>query len=106
MTRRIVPLIAMTAFGIFMMPLATLHAQSTATTTPVQREADTAWAKFKGAWTQTKGEVKEQWGKLTDNDLDEVNGRREVLVGKLQTRYAISHEEAERQVGTFETKHR
>ncbi len=63
-------------------------------------------AKFKGAWTQTKGEAKEQWGKLTDNDLQEVDGRREVLVGKLQTRYAISHEEAERQVGAFETKHR
>jgi uncharacterized protein YjbJ (UPF0337 family) len=97
-------LILMTAILLGVAPLSAVHAQSTATT--VQKEADVAWAKFKGAWTQTKGEVKEQWGKLTDDDLKEVDGRREVLVGKLQTRYAISHEEAERQVGTFEKRPR
>jgi len=101
MTRRVAPLIMMTAFALAT-PVAVIHAQST--TTAIQHEADTAWAKFKGAWTQTKGEVKEQWGKLTDNDLEEVDGRRDVLIGKLQTRYAISHEEAERQVGNFEAK--
>jgi uncharacterized protein YjbJ (UPF0337 family) len=95
--------VLMTAFGIAV-PLTASQAQSTATT--VQKDADVAWAKIKGAWTQTKGEVKEQWGKLTDNDIQEVDGRREVLVGKIQTRYAVSHEEAERQVGSFETKHR
>jgi uncharacterized protein YjbJ (UPF0337 family) len=89
-------------FGMAM-PLAATHAQSTGAT--VQHETDVAVAKFKGAWTQTKGEAKEQWGKLTDNDLQEVDGRREVLVGKLQTRYNISREDAERQVGAFEAKH-
>ena len=45
------------------------------------------WEKFKGSWTQTKGAVeKEQWGKLTDDDLMQVQGRhRDVLVGKIQT---------------------
>ena len=89
-------------FGVT--PLSAVHAQSTAAT--VQKEADVALAKFKGAWTQTKGEAKQQWGKLTDDDIKEVDGRREVLVGKLQTRYAISHEEAERQVGAFEKRPR
>jgi len=101
--RRIASCIVMTAFGIAA-PLAVIHAQSAAAT--VQNEAETAWAKFKGAWTQSKGEAKVQWGKLTDNDLEEVDGRREVLIGKLQTRYAISHEEAERQVGVFESRRR
>ncbi len=99
---RIASIIVMTVLGTAT-PLAVTRAQSTSAT--VQHEADVAWAKFKGAWTQTKGEAKEQWGKLTDNDIVEIDGRRDVLVGKLQTRYAISHEEAERQVGTFETKH-
>lgn len=99
--RRMASYIVMTALGIAT-PLAVIHAQSTATT--IQHEAETAWAKIKGAWTQSRGEAKAQWGKLTDNDLEEVDGRREVLIGKLQTRYAISHEEAERQVRAFETR--
>jgi uncharacterized protein YjbJ (UPF0337 family) len=91
------------AFGTAV-PLAASQAQSTATT--IRNDSEVALAKFKGAWTQTRGEAKEQWGKLTDDDLQEIDGRREVLVGKLQTRYGISHEEAERQVGTFESKRR
>ena len=74
--------------------------------TTIKSETTAAWAKIEGAWTQSKGAVKEQWGKLTDNDVTEINGRREILVGKLQTRYGMSHEEAERQVGGFEGKYR
>jgi uncharacterized protein YjbJ (UPF0337 family) len=85
-------------------PLGVTHAQSTTTT--IKNEATVAWAKIQGAWTQSKGAVKEQWGKLTDDDVQEIAGRREVLVGKLQTRYGMSHEEAERQVGGFESKYR
>ncbi|HZX88984.1 MAG TPA: CsbD family protein [Reyranella sp.] len=62
------------------------------------------WEKFKGSWNQTKGAVKEQWGKLTDDDLLEIEGRRDQLVGKIQTRYGITKEEAEAQVGTWEQK--
>lgn len=83
-------------------PVAIVHAQNKT----VEGEAREAWAKIKGAWTQSKGAIKEQWGKLTDDDVQEVNGRREVLIGKLQTRYGISHEEAERQVGGFEAKYK
>jgi uncharacterized protein YjbJ (UPF0337 family) len=85
-------------------PLVVTHAQSTTTT--IKNDVAVAWAKIQGAWTQSKGAVKEQWGKLTDNDVQEIDGRREVLVGKLQTRYGMSHEEAERQVGGFESKYR
>ena len=83
-------------------PLGAAQAQGTT----IKTEATVAWAKIQGAWTQSKGAVKEQWGKLTDNDVTEINGRREILVGKLQTRYGISQEEAERQVGGFESKYR
>ena len=60
-----------------------------------QTDAKTIWEKFKGSWNQTKGAVKEQWGKLTDDDLLEIEGRRDQLVGKIQTRYGITREEAE-----------
>ncbi len=100
--RRIALVMLATGFTLTA-PLAVTHAQTTTTT---KNEAADAWAKIKGAWTQSKGAVKEQWGKLTDDDVAEVNGRREILVGKLQTRYGISKQEAEAQVGGFETKYR
>ena len=53
---------------------------------------------LKGQWTQLKGSVREQWGKLTDNDLDRVEGQSEQLVGRIQERYGIARDEAERQV--------
>ena len=49
--------------------------------------------------------MKEQWGKLTDDDLLEIEGRRDRLVGTIQVRYGISKEEAEAQVGAWELKH-
>jgi uncharacterized protein YjbJ (UPF0337 family) len=58
----------------------------------------------KGTWHQIKGKVKEQWGKLTDDDLDVINGRREQLYGRIQERHGIARDEAERQVGDFERK--
>jgi uncharacterized protein YjbJ (UPF0337 family) len=98
--------IALLAAG-FALAVTPVMAQTTTTTTTTTKDvASDAWAKIKGAWTQTKGSVKEQWGKLTDDDIAEVNGRREVLVGKLQTRYGISKEEAEAQVGGWEVKYK
>ncbi len=79
------------------------HAQTSTTT---QTEAKTIWEKIKGSWTTSKGAVKEQWGKLTDDDLMEIEGRRDQLVGKIQTRYGITHEEAEAQVSGWEQRYR
>jgi uncharacterized protein YjbJ (UPF0337 family) len=95
------------SFGVAA-PLAATHAQTakTSTETKVANEANEAWARIKGAWTQTKGEVKVQWGKLTDDDITQIDGRREVLVGKIETRYGVNRQEAERQVGGFESKRR
>jgi uncharacterized protein YjbJ (UPF0337 family) len=54
-----------------------------------------------GAWHQIKGKVKEQWGKLTDDDLKQLEGHAEQLAGKLQERYGLAIQEAERQVKEF-----
>ncbi|MAT13941.1 MAG: hypothetical protein CMJ46_01570 [Planctomyces sp.] len=58
--------------------------------------------RLKGQWKQVKGQAREKWGKLTDDELDEINGRREQLAGKIQERYGIAKDEAERQVSDFE----
>jgi uncharacterized protein YjbJ (UPF0337 family) len=51
---------------------------------------------MQGKWKQMKGAAKQQWGKLTDDDLEVINGQRESLIGKLQERYGIAREEAQR----------
>lgn len=56
------------------------------------------WDQIKGKWTQFRGQAKEQWGNLTDDDLDRVNGQQDQLVGRVQERYGIAREEAQRQV--------
>jgi uncharacterized protein YjbJ (UPF0337 family) len=56
------------------------------------------WEQIQGNWMQMRGRAKQRWGKLTDDDLDVIEGRREELIGRLQTRYGIAKEEAERQV--------
>ena len=53
---------------------------------------------LQGKWKQMKGSIKERWGKLTDDDIDIINGRNEQLVGKIQEKYGIAKEEAQRQV--------
>ena len=52
---------------------------------------------FKGQWSQLKGKTREQWGKLTDDDVARVEGNAEQLIGKIQERYGVEREEAERQ---------
>lgn len=59
---------------------------------------------WKGQWKQLTGRVKQQWGKLTDDDLDQIDGDREVLEGKIQERYGIEREEARRQLEEFERR--
>ncbi|MGC4060941.1 MAG: CsbD family protein [Aquabacterium sp.] len=62
------------------------------------------WERIEGNWKQLKGKVIEQWGKLTDDDFDKINGRSEQLVGRIQERYGIAKEEAERQVKDWADK--
>jgi uncharacterized protein YjbJ (UPF0337 family) len=62
------------------------------------------WDTMKGNWKQFQGKVKEQWGKLTDDDLKSIEGRRDQLAGAIQKRYGIEKDEAERQVMAFEQK--
>ena len=57
-----------------------------------------------GQWKQLKGKVKEQWGKLTDDDLMRLEGDQEQLAGRIQERYGVAKEEAERQVRDFRSK--
>jgi uncharacterized protein YjbJ (UPF0337 family) len=83
-----------------------VQAQTSSTTTTIKSDASSMWEKIKGSWNQTKGAIKEQWGKLTDDDLLEIQGRRDQLVGKIQTRYGISQEEAEAQVSGWEHKYK
>ena len=56
---------------------------------------------FKGKWKEIKGSVKEQWGNLTDNDLTEIEGKQEKLVGLLQTKYGYSKDKAEEEYKKF-----
>ena len=60
------------------------------------------WDRIEGNWKQFKGKVKHHWGELTDDELDMIEGDRDVLLGKLQERYGIARDEAEREVKAFE----
>ena len=61
------------------------------------------WDTVKGQWKQFRGKVKENWGKLTDDDLDRIEGKRDQLLGAVQQRYGVARDEAEEQVRRFET---
>lgn len=56
------------------------------------------WETVQGNWKEFRGRVREQWGRLTNDEVDVIEGRRDKLVGKLQEHYGIAREEAERQV--------
>lgn len=60
----------------------------------------------KGNWKQFKGKVKEQWGKLTDDDIDVIAGKRDQLVGKVQERMGLAQDEAEKQVADWEARNK
>jgi len=72
------------------------------------------WDQIQGKWKQMKGSAKQQWGKLTDDDLDIIAGQRDKLIGRLQERYGIARDEAEKradewsralETGTREPQH-
>ena len=60
--------------------------------------------RIEGNWKQAKGKLMEQWGKLTDDDLDVIAGRRDQLLGRIQERHGIAREEAETQISKFEKR--
>jgi len=60
------------------------------------------WDIIEGNWKQAVGQAKAQWGKLTDDDLDVVAGRRDQLAGKIQERYGIAKDEAEAQLAAWQ----
>ena len=62
------------------------------------------WDRIQGNWKQVVGKAKAQWGKLTDDDLDVVAGRREQLAGKIQERYGLAKDDVERQIADWELK--
>ena len=59
------------------------------------------WDQMEGKWKQASGKVKEKWGKLTDDDLQMIRGKRDQLIGKVQERYGIAKDVAEQQADEF-----
>ncbi len=59
------------------------------------------WDKIEGKWLETRGAIRARWGKLTDDDLAVIGGKRDQLIGILQQRYGTTKEEIERQVDDF-----
>lgn len=59
------------------------------------------WDTIEGKWKQVKGKVKSKWGKLTDDDLQLIGGKKDQLIGKIQERYGLKKDEAEKQVDEY-----
>jgi uncharacterized protein YjbJ (UPF0337 family) len=57
-----------------------------------------------GNFKQLKGKIKQQWGKLTDDEIDQMEGNAEILAGKLQERYGLAKEDADREARDFRTR--
>jgi uncharacterized protein YjbJ (UPF0337 family) len=60
------------------------------------------WDQIAGNWKQVKGVVREKWGKLTDDDVDVIAGKRDILLGKIQDRHGIAREQAEKELKEWE----
>ena len=60
------------------------------------------WDQIAGNWKQAKGQIKQNWAKLTDDDLTYIEGSRDKLVGKVQERYGIAKDEADRKIADWE----
>jgi uncharacterized protein YjbJ (UPF0337 family) len=67
----------------------------------LKQERAMNWDRLEGNWKQVKGKVQQQWGKLTNDDLNLVEGKRTELVGRIQERYGIQRDEAERQIDSW-----
>ena len=63
------------------------------------------WDRIEGNWKQLAGTVREKWGKLTDDDIDVIAGKRQKLAGRIQERYGIAKDQAEREIDEWLTRH-
>ena len=70
----------------------------------MQKEKTGLWNQIEGSWKQLRGDARKTWGKLTDDELEEIRGRRDSLAGKLQQHYGIAQEEANRQIDEWANK--
>jgi len=61
-----------------------------------------SWNRIEGNWKQFKGKIQETWGELTDDELDQIAGKRDVLLGKIQEKYGIAQDEADKRIKAFE----
>jgi uncharacterized protein YjbJ (UPF0337 family) len=59
------------------------------------------WDRVEGNWKQLKGKAREQWGKLTDSDFEQIAGKKDQLIGRIQERYGISKDEAQKQADAW-----
>jgi uncharacterized protein YjbJ (UPF0337 family) len=64
----------------------------------MERENTALWDQIEGSWKQLRGEVRKTWGWLTDDDMEQIRGQRDILAGKLQEHYGIAKEEANRRI--------
>jgi uncharacterized protein YjbJ (UPF0337 family) len=64
------------------------------------------WNRVEGNWKQVKGKIKEKWGRLTDDDLDVINGQRDQLEGKIQDRYGLAKDQVQKDVDDWYTAQR
>jgi uncharacterized protein YjbJ (UPF0337 family) len=79
-------------------PFAVHALQALASSVGYSKESTMDWNRVEGNWKQMKGKVKEQWGKLTDDDLDRIAGKRDQLEGKIQERYGMAKDNVRRDV--------
>jgi uncharacterized protein YjbJ (UPF0337 family) len=63
------------------------------------------WDQVKGKWHEVKGSIRAKWGELTDDEIEELDGNREKMVGKIQQKYGVAKEEAEKQVDDWTKGH-
>jgi uncharacterized protein YjbJ (UPF0337 family) len=63
------------------------------------------WDEIKGKWHQVKGSIRAKWGELTDDEIEELDGNREKMVGKIQEKYGVAKDEAEKQVDEWTKGH-
>jgi uncharacterized protein YjbJ (UPF0337 family) len=66
-----------------------------------ERSTTMNWDQVEGKWKQFKGVARQKWGKLTDDDIDVINGKQEELVGRLQERYGYTKEEAQKNINEW-----